>query len=101
MYGLIGRMIAHEGRRDELVAAMLGGLDAMPGCLSYVVSTDPTDANSVWVTEVWDSAASHQASLGIPAVQALIQRARPLIAGFGDRRELDVRGGHGLVTGSV
>jgi len=32
----------------------------MPGCLSYVVAKDSADENVVWVTEVWDSAASHE-----------------------------------------
>ena len=27
----------------------------MPGCLSYVVARDPTDADAIWITEVWDA----------------------------------------------
>ena len=44
MYGLIGKMTAAKGERDAL-----------------------------WVTEVWDSKASHDASL--PLVQAAIAKA--------------------------
>jgi quinol monooxygenase YgiN len=47
-----------------------------------VIATDSADADALWITEVWDSAASHKASLGLPAVQATIAKARPLIAGF-------------------
>ena len=54
----------------------------MPGCLSYVVGEDAKDPNAVWVTEVWDSEASHRASLGLPVVRAAIEAAMPLIAGF-------------------
>ena len=54
----------------------------MPGCLSYVVAKDPADPDGIWITEVWDSEASHKASLELPAVQAVIAKARPLIAGF-------------------
>ncbi len=68
----------------------------MPGCLSYVVAIDPADADAIWITEVWDSEANHKASLGLPAVQAAIARARPLIAGFGERFITTPVGGVGL-----
>jgi len=45
---------------------------------------------------VWDSAASHQASLALPAVKATIAKARPLIAGFSSRVETAPIGGYGL-----
>jgi quinol monooxygenase YgiN len=73
MYGLIGKMTAVAGERDALVAILLEGTGAMPGCLSYVVATDPADADGLWITEVWDSQASHQASLALPSVQAAIK----------------------------
>ena len=63
MYGLIGKMIAAPGKRDELISILLAGTTDMPGCLSYVVSQDKTDENALWVTEVWESQASHEASL--------------------------------------
>ncbi len=96
MYGLIGKMTAVPGQRDALIAIMLAGGDAMPGCLSYVVALDPTDADAIWITEVWDSKASHAASLSLPSVRAAIARARPLIAGFGERFETEPVGGIGL-----
>ncbi|HMS03014.1 MAG TPA: putative quinol monooxygenase [Gemmatimonadaceae bacterium] len=100
MYGLIGQMKAVPGRRDELIAILLQGVSGMPGCLSYLVAADPGDTDAVWVTEVWDSAASHQASLSLASVQQAIARGRPLIAGFGVRYETRPIGGHGLVTPS-
>lgn len=96
MYGLIGKMLAKPGRRDDLISVLLEGTDAMPGCLSYIVAADPTDANAIWITEVWDEEASHQASLNLPAVQAAIARARPLIEGFGERFITAPVGGVGL-----
>lgn len=98
MYGLIGKMLAKPGERDALVAILMDGMDAMPGCLSYVIACDPTNPDAIWITEVWDSAASHQASLKLPAVQAAISKARPIIAGFGERFETEPVGGHGLAT---
>lgn len=98
MYGLIGKMLTVPGQRDALIANLLDGLTGMPGCLSYVVAKDPTDENAIWVTEVWDSQASHQASLSLPSVQEAIGRGRPLIAGFGERFVTEPLGGHGLAT---
>jgi quinol monooxygenase YgiN len=82
-YGLIGSLRAAPGKRDALVAILAAGTGGMPGCLSYVVARDTTDADTIWVTEVWDTKASHDASLSLPAVRAAIAKARPLIAGFG------------------
>jgi quinol monooxygenase YgiN len=96
MYGLIGKMTASPGQRDALASMLLESTQAMPGCLSYVIATDPADADALWITEVWDSAASHKASLSLPAVQAVIGKAKPLIAGFGNRVETVPIGGYGL-----
>lgn len=96
MYGLIGKMRATPGQRDALLAILLDGTDAMPGCLSYVIAQDPADADAIWITEVWTDTASHKASLSLPSVQQAIARARPLIAGFDSHVETVPVGGHGL-----
>jgi quinol monooxygenase YgiN len=96
MYGVIGKMTAVAGQRDAVIAILLGSTGAMPGCLSYVIATDPADADALWITEVWDSQASHKASLSLPAVQAAIVNAKPLIAGFSNRVETTPVGGYGL-----
>lgn len=93
MFGLIGNFKAHTGRRDELVALMTANAKDLPGCLSYVVAHDPEDADRVWITEVWDSAESHKASLQIPAVKEAIQKALPLIAEFGTNTRTQPVGG--------
>jgi quinol monooxygenase YgiN len=96
MYGLIGKMTAAAGQRDALAGMLLESTGAMPGCLNYVIATDPADADALWITEVWDSPESHKASLSLPAVQAVIAKARPLIAGFSNRVETTPIGGVGL-----
>ncbi len=96
MYGLIGKMTAVDGKRDDLVAILVDGVAGMPGCLSYIVATDPADVNAIWITEAWDSKASHDASLGLPAVKAAIAKGRPLIAAFGSGTVTTPVGGHGL-----
>jgi quinol monooxygenase YgiN len=96
MYGLIGKITAAPGERDALASILLESTQGMPGCLSYIVAADSADADAIWVTEVWDSPASHKASLGLPGVQAAIAKARPLIAGFSNRVETAPIGGYGL-----
>lgn len=96
MYGLIGKLNSVPGRREELIDILLAGSADMPGCLSYVVARDAEDADGIWVTEVWESQASHEASLALPTVQEAIARGRPLIAGFGPRYVTEPAGGPGL-----
>lgn len=98
MYGLIGKMKAVSGQRDAVIAILLEGVSGMPGCLSYVVAEDPADADTIWITEVWDSQASHRASLSLPSVQAAIARGRPLIAGFDQHIQTSPVGGHGIAA---
>jgi quinol monooxygenase YgiN len=69
MYGLINKISAIEGKRDELIAVLVQGSRSMAGCLSYVVAKDPTDSTTVWVTEVWKDQASHKASMSLPSVR--------------------------------
>jgi quinol monooxygenase YgiN len=98
MYGLIGKMRATRGQRDAIMDVLLASTGAMPGCLSYVIATDPVDADAIWVTEVWTDQPSHKASLQLPEVQAAIAKARPFIAGFEFQVETQPTGGFGLAT---
>jgi quinol monooxygenase YgiN len=96
MHGLIGKMTAVSGQLDALIAILLDGVGGMLGCLSDVVARDPADADAVWITEVWDSAEHHKASLSLPQVQAAIAKARPIIAGFDTHIVTEPVRGHGL-----
>ena len=96
MHGLIGKMNAVPGRRDELAMVMKGGLGDMPGCLSYVIALDPEDPDGLWITEVWTDEAAWKGSLFLPHIQATIAAARPLIAGFSDRHVTTPVGGLGI-----
>ncbi len=96
MYGIIGKMVAAEGKREPLISILLEGTKNMPGCLNYVISRDVEDANALWITEVWKDQASHQASLSIPSVQDAISKGKPLITGFGDRHIVEPVGGQGI-----
>jgi quinol monooxygenase YgiN len=96
MYGLIGKLLAVPGRRDALLEIFRQDTQAMPGCLSYVVARDAADPDAIWITEVWDSPESHAGSLKLPWVQEMIRKARPLIAGFGERFETEPVTGTGM-----
>lgn len=96
MYGMLGRMKAQPGKRDELLALLLESSGGMPGCLSYIVARDVKDPDAIWITEAWDSKEHHDASLKLPQVQAAIAKARPLIAGFDSGAETEPVGGIGL-----
>ncbi|HTM90713.1 MAG TPA: putative quinol monooxygenase [Terriglobales bacterium] len=82
MYGLIVKLTAVAGRRDELIALLRESAAEMPGCLMYVVAEDAMDKNVVWVSEAWDNMASHDASLSLPAVKNVIPRAQAIVANF-------------------
>ena len=89
MFMLHGRLAAHVGQRDALLAILTEQEEApaMPGCRLYLVATDPDDDLGVWVTEVWESDDAHQASLHIPGVRERIARAMPLIDRDGIRQQ--------------
>ena len=56
------------------------------------------DAESLWVSEVWQDQASHEASLTLPAcshVQEAMTAGKPLVAGFRERTMTEPVGGMG------
>jgi len=80
MYGLIVKMTVVPGKREEMIRILMESAANMPGCFSYVVAKDAADENVIWVTEVWESAASHDASLTLPQVKNVVPQAKPLVA---------------------
>ena len=100
LFGLIAKIDAHPGQGDALAEVLLDGAremeDGVPGCRLYVVARSPESPDAIWVTEVWDSREAHAASLRLESVRAVIERGRPLIAGFSERIETIPLGGAGL-----
>jgi quinol monooxygenase YgiN len=100
-YGRFGKLIAAAGQRDALAALLLEaaeGLRNVDGCQQYIVGISETEADVVWVSEVWSSKEAHDASLTLPETRAAIARGRPLIAGSGERFEYMPLGGKGLAA---
>jgi quinol monooxygenase YgiN len=97
-YGYIGSMRAREGCRGDIIKILLSGADGLraAGCQLYAVGTDPADADTIWVTEIWESAERHDASLQLPETRAAIAKAMPMLTGEFTRQELTVVGGLGV-----
>jgi quinol monooxygenase YgiN len=91
-------MRTRPGKRAEVIALLSGSLEDLPaaGCLSYVVSECADDEDRIWVTEVWESAEHHSASLQLTATRAAITAVMPLLTGEFTRQETRVTGGVGL-----
>ncbi len=97
-YGLFGKFTTLPGKREDLVRYLLCAADLLernPDCIQYAVSTSQ-EPHAVWVSEIWTDEETHNKSLEPEDIRALIQEARPLIAGMSDRTAFDVRGGKGL-----
>jgi len=82
MYGLIVKLTVVPGRREEMIGILKESAADMPGCFSYVVAKDSADENAIWVTEVWDGLASHDASLSLPSVKNAMPRAKEIVSSF-------------------
>ena len=97
-YGYIGSMRTRPQRRDEVIEILLSGTDGLraAGCQLYAIGTDPADDAVIWVTEIWDSAEQHDASLHLPETRAAIGQAMPMLTGEFTRQELTVVGGLGV-----
>jgi quinol monooxygenase YgiN len=97
-YGMYVKFTAHEGKRDELVEALLEAATLMKTvteCELYVVNVSDTEPDTVWVNEAWTNAEAHQASLAMEETRQLIQRAMPLVAGAEQIKIVPV-GGKGI-----
>ncbi len=99
MYGLIVKLEAHPGQRDAVIPILVHCIQNMPGCMSYIVAKDPADENAIWATEVWDSQASHDASLTLPAVKAAVEQVKPMVVGVQSKLVTEPVGGWGLRRG--
>jgi quinol monooxygenase YgiN len=97
-YGYMGSMKTQPGKRDEVVAILLGGVEGLgqAGCLQYTVAVAPEDEVTIRVSEVWESEEAHAASLELPETKAAIAKAMPMLTGEFAMAATEVRGGLGL-----
>lgn len=99
-FGMYNRLVAKPGQRDALTAILMRGVDGLRahGCELYVISHAADDADSVWVTEVWESREAHAASLQLPETREAIAQAMPLLTGEFQSIPLQVVGGLGVAA---
>jgi len=99
-YGYVGSMRTRDGQRDAVIEILLSGTEGLSaaGCQVYAVCTAADDDNVIWVTEIWDSAERHAASLELPETRAAIGQAMPMLTGEFSRQELSVVGGLGVIA---
>jgi quinol monooxygenase YgiN len=99
MYAMCGKLTAQPGKREEFTKIMLRAADVvgtMPGCKQYAVTHDTGDDVTIWIMEIWEDQAAHDASLQDERVRALIAEAMPLMGGQPDGAALTVIGGYGI-----
>jgi quinol monooxygenase YgiN len=79
----VGTLGTKPGQRDALVAILLRPKPGMreAGCLLYEVGVNDEVPNTVFVSELWESAEAHQASLQLDSTRAAIAEAMPLLSG--------------------
>lgn len=99
-YGLHGHLQAKEGKNEELAAILIKASELVStakGCKLYVIASDGTKPNTIWITEIWDSKEDHDNSLQVSGVRELIGTAMPLIDGKPELgQELSILGGFGI-----
>lgn len=90
----VGTLGVAPGARDEVVAILTRPNPDLEqaGCLLYEVGTSEAQPDTVFVMELWSSAAAHQKSLELPSVRALIEEAMPLLSGAMGGEQFDVLG---------
>jgi quinol monooxygenase YgiN len=81
MYAHLGKFTAASGRRNDLADRLVAAAKSLlrpGGPDQYSVLEGEGDV--VWVFEMWNSKADHDASLELPATREIIQATMPLIA---------------------
>lgn len=85
-YGFSATMTARPGMGDQLVDALLSGLDegspaASEHCVVYLVSRSASSPDVVHLTEGWTSEEDHHRIFAGKAAQALASQIDGLLAG--------------------
>lgn len=82
-FGLATKARALPGQHEALVGALEEVsrlVFSVPGCVSYVVSTVPTEPDAVFITEFWDSQDSQQAAFAMAGIFEIAVKFRALTA---------------------
>jgi uncharacterized cupin superfamily protein/quinol monooxygenase YgiN len=70
-------------------------LEAVPGCLLYIVNRAPSEPDTVWVTELWRSQEDMDAALELDSARELMPEVMALVDGPFEQINLEPLGGVG------
>ncbi|WP_149202385.1 putative quinol monooxygenase [Actinotalea subterranea] len=101
-YGFTSTMTARPGLGDDLIEALLSGLEpgspaASAHCIVYLVSRSASNPDVVHVAEGWTSEEEHHREFAGPAAQAVVARVQGLLAGEPAGTDLVPVGGKALL----
>jgi len=97
-YGLVGKFIAHPGKKKDLIAILLEAANLLQenkDCLQYLIGEND-EKETVIVSEIWTTQQAHDASLEPENIRALIKNAMPLIASMSQSAQFAILGGKGI-----
>ncbi|MBK1637379.1 hypothetical protein CKO19_16900 [Rhodovulum adriaticum] len=85
--------------REELLEILLKAskdLEEVKDCYIYLIGVNEEDLTKVFIYEVWKNEEAHKNSLKLPAVQKLIEKAKPIIKDMDSFPTLIIKGGKGI-----
>jgi quinol monooxygenase YgiN len=98
MYLLHGHLVAKPNtglQLTEILDKASELVSTAKGCHLYALSSNSTNPDLIWITEIWDSKEDHDASLSLPGVRELISQAIPLLSSAPQKgQELSILGGY-------
>lgn len=86
----VAQLRARPGKGGALRAVLSERQPLHHGCLYFSTGQDTKDRDVFWTIEVWKDEASHAAALQTPAMQSIIARSQPLLAGYESIAAADV-----------
>jgi quinol monooxygenase YgiN len=96
-YGLFVSFDTASGNGDALATALMEGSRAMaaaPGCLPHLMFRAEDAPDTVWVTELWENQAVHDAAVETPLATDITQRVMVLAGNVRTRITSEFVGGH-------
>jgi quinol monooxygenase YgiN len=97
--GAFVKLTARDGQRDALIAHLLKSVDQAKSEQEtevWIVSSSPSEPNTVWLTEIYSSQEAQAAHSNSPAAQASLGGAMEFVAGMPEVILISPAGGKGL-----
>jgi quinol monooxygenase YgiN len=95
-YCIYGKLTATPGHLDELLTYMrevVKEMEQVKDCNCYILGKSELEPDSIFIYEIWENQAAHDASLSLDVFKDLIAKARPIIAGMENFHQLTILDG--------